>query len=68
MFEIIDYKEGMKIEKNCSIRGMPNDIYHKKPALSNAGLKTLLDCPAKYYYKYLSGEYGPKEKPHFKIG
>ena len=68
MFEIIDYKEGMKIEKNCIIRGMPNDIYHKKPALSNSGLKTLLDCPAKYYYKYLSGEYEPKEKPHFKIG
>ena len=38
------------------------------PALSNSGLKTLLDCPAKYYYKYLSGEYEYKEKPSFKIG
>ncbi len=47
---------------------MPNEVYHKHPALSNSGLKTLLDCPAKYYYKYLSGEYEYKERPSFKIG
>lgn len=68
MFKIIDYKEGMKIKKPCIVRGIPNEVYHKMPALSNSGLKTLLDCPAKYYYKYLSGEYELKEKPHFKIG
>ena len=68
MIDIIDYKENIKIEKNCIVRGMPNEVYHKMPALSNSGLKTLLDCPAKYYYKYLSGEYQFKEKPHFKIG
>lgn len=68
MIKIIDYKENMKIKKNCIVRGMPNEVYHKMPALSNSGLKTLLDCPAKYYYKYLSGEYEFKEKPYFKIG
>ncbi len=67
-YKILNYKEGMKITKPCIIRGMPNEVYHKMPALSNSGLKTLLDCPSKYYYKYLSGEYIPKEKPYFKIG
>lgn len=65
---IRNYKEGMKIDKPMAIRNMPIDVYHKHPALSNSGLKTLLDCPAKYYYKYLSGECELKEKPHFKIG
>ncbi len=65
---IIDYVGGMEITEPCIIRGMPSEIYHKMPALSNSGLKTLIDCPAKYYYKYLSGEYEPKEKPYFKIG
>lgn len=66
--ELIDYKEGMEIKPPCAIRGMPIDVYHKHPALSESGLKTLLDCPARYYYKYLSGDYEPKEKPSFKIG
>ena len=65
---IIDYKQGMTITEPCIVRGMPIDVYHKMPALSNSGLKILLDCPAKYYYKYLSGEYEPKETPSFKIG
>lgn len=65
---IRNYKEGMKIDKPCAIRNMPIEVYHKHPALSNSGLKTLLDCPAKYFYKYLSGECELKEKPHFKIG
>ena len=68
MLEICNYKEGMEIKKPCIIRGMPSEIYHKMPALSNSGLKTLINCPAKYYYKYLSGEYEPKEKPYYKIG
>ena len=58
----------MTITEPCIVRGMPIDVYHKYPALSNSGLKILLDCPAKYYYKYLSGEYEAKEAPHFKIG
>lgn len=66
--KIIDYKEGMKITKPCIIRGMPNEVYHSSIGLSTSGLKMLLDCPAKYFYKYLSGEYEAKEKPHFKIG
>lgn len=65
---IIDYKPGMKITEPCIVRGIPIEVYHKMPALSNSGLKMLLDCPAKYYYKYLSGEYSAKEKPAFKIG
>lgn len=65
---IIDYKKGMKIKPPCIIRGMPLEIYHSIEGLSNSGLKMLLDCPAKYYYKYLSGEYEPREKPSFKIG
>ncbi len=65
---IINYKEGMKIKKPCAIRNMPIDVYHAHPALSESGLKILLDCPARYYYKYLSGEYEAKEKPSFKIG
>jgi hypothetical protein len=67
-YKILNYKEGMEIKKPCIIRNMPNEVYHSMPALSNSGLKTLLDCPAKYYYKYLSGEYEYKEKPSFKIG
>ncbi|MCQ2957268.1 MAG: PD-(D/E)XK nuclease-like domain-containing protein [Candidatus Gastranaerophilales bacterium] len=67
-YKILNYKEGMKIDKNCIIRNMPSEVYHSLPALSNSGLKTLIDCPAKYYYKYLSGEYEPKERPSFKIG
>jgi len=66
--EIINYFDGMEITTPCAIRNMPIDVYHRAPALSNSGLKILLDCPAKYYYKYLSGEYEPKEKPSFKIG
>lgn len=65
---IIDYKKNMAIDKPCIIRNMPIDVYHSVKGLSNSGIKTLLDCPAKYYYKYLSGEYEPKEKPQFKIG
>lgn len=65
---IINYQEGLEIKEPCIIRGMPSETYHKMPALSNSGLKTLINCPAKYYYKYLSGEYEPKERPHFKIG
>lgn len=67
-YKIKNYKEGMKIDKPCIIRNMPNEVYHSHPALSNSGLKTLIDCPAKYYYKYLSGEYEYKERPSFKIG
>lgn len=62
------WREGMKIDKPCAISGMPIEVYHSLPALSNSGLKTLLDCPARYYYKYLSGEYEYQEKPAFKIG
>ena len=65
---IIDYVPNMEITENCIIRNMPNDVYHSYKGISNSGLKMLLDCPARYYYKYLSGEYEPKEKPHFKIG
>lgn len=68
MLNIIDYKEGIEISEPCIIRNMPNEVYHKMPALSNSGLKTLIDCPAKYYYKYLSGEYEYKEKPSYKLG
>lgn len=68
MLDIIDYKEGMKITENCIIRNMPSEVYHSEIGLSNSGLKMLLDCPARYYYKYLSGEYEPKEKPAYKIG
>jgi len=68
MLKIRNYKAGMKIKKPCVIRGMPDDVYHSSIGLSNSGLKTLLDCPAKYYFKYLSGDYTPKEKPSFKIG
>ena len=67
-YKILNYKEGMFITKPCIVRGMPSNVYHSMPALSNSGLKMLLDCPAKYYYKYLSGEYEYKEKPSFKIG
>lgn len=67
-YKILNYKPGMEIKNPCIIRNMPNEVYHKMPALSNSGLKTLIDCPAKYYYKYLSGEYKSKEKPGFKIG
>lgn len=66
--KIIDYQEGFEISEPCIVRGMPSEVYHRLPALSNSGLKTLLNCPAKYYYKYLSGEYELKEKPYFKIG
>lgn len=65
---IIDYEENMLINEPCIIRGMPDEVYHNSKGLSRSGLKLLLDCPAKYYYKYLSGEYEPKEKPSFKIG
>lgn len=65
---IVDYKNNMEINENMVIRGMPIEAYHKHPALSNSGIKTLLDCPARYYWKYLSGEYVQKEKPYFKIG
>lgn len=65
---IIDYVEGMEIKPPCIIRNMPSEVYHSIEGLSNSGLKMLLDCPARYYYKYLSGEYEAKEKPSFKIG
>lgn len=65
---IIDYKEGMEIKPPCIIRNMPSEVYHSIEGLSNSGLKMLLDCPARYYFKYLSGEYEAKEKPSFKIG
>lgn len=66
--KIKNYKKGMKITKPCIIRGMPDSVYHSEIGLSTSGLKMLLDCPAKYYHKYLSGEFKQKEKPHFKIG
>lgn len=65
---IIDWQKDMKIKSPCIIRAMPSEVYHSIEGLSTSGLKILLDCPAKYYYKYLSGEYEPKEKPAFKIG
>lgn len=34
---------------------MPNDVYHSLDALSSTGLKTFVDCPARYYRDYLSG-------------
>lgn len=64
---IIDYKEGMEI-KEGAYRNLPIEEYHKHPALSNSGLKTLIDCPFRYYYKYLSGLVEPKETPALKIG
>ena len=66
--KIKDYKPGMKIKSGMAIRNMPSEVYHKHPALSNSGLKTLLDCPYRYFYKYLSGAYTQKETPALKIG
>lgn len=65
---IIDYTPDLEIKSGMIIRNMPSEVYHKIEGLSNSGLKMLLDCPARYYYKYLSGEYEAKEKPSFKIG
>lgn len=68
--DIIDYVPNMVIKKPCIIRNMPDAVYHKCKGLSRSGLKLLLDSPAKYYYKYISGEYTEpeKEKTSFKIG
>lgn len=66
--KIIDYKEGMKIKKPCIIRNMPDVVYHSTIGLSTSGLKMLLDCPALYFDKYLSGTYIEEEKACYKIG
>lgn len=67
--KIIDYKEGMKITKPCIIRDMPNKVYHSTVGLSTSGIKMLLlDSPASYFDKYLSGTYIEEEKPCYKIG
>ena len=34
--------------------GMPNDVYHKLPALSSTGAKKFIESPALYYREYLS--------------
>ena len=67
--KIINYKEGMKITKPCIIRGMPSEVYHSTIGLSTSGIKMLLlDSPATYYDKYLSGTYIEEEKTCYKIG
>ena len=66
--KIKDWTPETKIKAGQAYRGMPSELYHQHPALSNSGLKTLLDCPARYYYKYLSGECELKETPAQKIG
>lgn len=65
---IIDYKEGMQITEPCIIRGLPSDVYHSIMGLSTSGIKMLLDCPALYFDKYLSGTYIEEEKACYKIG
>lgn len=65
---IKDYKPNMKITKPCIIRNMPDAVYHSTIGLSTSGLKLILDCPATYFDKYLSGTYIEEEKPCYKIG
>jgi len=67
MLDIKDYKKGMKITQGA-YRNLPIEEYHKHPALSNSGLKTLINCPYKYFYKYLSGMVNYIETPALKIG
>lgn len=65
---ILDWSKDTIIEAGKAYRNMPIDVYHKHPALSNSGIKLLLDCPARYFYQYFSGEYTEEENPSFKIG
>jgi len=65
---IIEYQENMQITEPCIIRNMPIGVYHGISGISTSGIKLLLDCPAKYYYKYLSGQYQPEERKDLKIG
>lgn len=46
-----------------------NEAYHADTtAISNSGLKLVIQNPALYYYQKLSGLYSPKPKKHFEEG
>lgn len=49
-----EYSQGM--------HDISNDDYHASRALSNSGLKLFIECPYKYYWKYISGLAEPENK------
>lgn len=49
-------------------KNMSNEEYHKPIGLSNSGIRKILDCPAKYYYEYLSGKYEKESTPATLLG
>lgn len=66
--KIIDWKKDVKIDKDCIIRGMPSEVYHRKMGLSTSGIKKLLECPYKYYSEYILGKKEEKSTPALEFG
>lgn len=47
---------------------IPNEDYHASKGISASGIKLIMDCPKRYWYQYLSGEYERTESKAMTIG
>lgn len=56
------------IEKPGIYPNVPNDDYHKSPGISSSGISLILDCPKKYWWRYVSGKAEKKDTPNMKLG
>jgi exodeoxyribonuclease VIII len=50
--KIIDYHPDLNVEEEapCAVRGMPNEVYHASPGLSNSGVTNFLRSPGHYAF------------------
>lgn len=48
---IIPYTPGMEITEPCFVAGVPNDVYHSMPGVSNSGLNMVARSLAHYKYR-----------------
>lgn len=55
MIKVIEWHEGFDPETAapCAVSGMPNEVYHGLPGISNSGLSRMIKSPA--HYKYSEG-------------
>ena len=50
------------------IENLHNDVYHGSEGVSTSKIKVYLECPAKYYAEFVSGEVEREDKKVFDLG
>lgn len=60
--------KNLKVGEILRIEGLPNSVYHRANGISCTQLKLFMDCPYKYWHKYIDGNYEEESKAYFAFG